>query len=56
MFAWIGGENPQPELRSVSVIGSTTRESHPKYGMPRHCSLARSGGFAWLGAAVSVRP
>ena len=31
-------------------------ESVPKIGMPRHCSLARSGGFAWVGAAVSVRP
>jgi hypothetical protein len=31
-------------------------ESTPKIGMPRHCSLARSGGLAWLGAAVSVRP
>ena len=41
---------------SFIVSGSTTRESTPKIGMPRHCSFARSGGFAWLGAAVSVRP
>lgn len=22
VFVWIGGENPQPELRSVSVVGA----------------------------------
>ncbi len=35
VFLWIGGENPQPELRSVSVVGAN-------YGLP-HRNLGAVG-------------
>jgi len=43
-----------PSSRRLS--GSSTRESTPKVGIPKHCSLVRSGGFACVIATVSVRP
>jgi heat-inducible transcriptional repressor len=32
VFIWIGGENPQPELRSVSVIGANYALGHRNLG------------------------
>jgi len=32
VFCWIGGENPQPELRSVSVIGANYGLGHRNLG------------------------
>ncbi|HEV2726989.1 MAG TPA: HrcA family transcriptional regulator, partial [Solirubrobacterales bacterium] len=32
VFFWIGGENPQPELRSVSVIGANYGLGHRNLG------------------------
>src|SRR4029077_8112869 len=32
VFLWIGGENPQPELRSVSVIGANYGLGHRNLG------------------------
>lgn len=32
VFVWIGGENPQPELRSVSVIGANYGLAHRNLG------------------------
>jgi len=52
VFFWIGGENPQPELRSVSVIGAN-------YGLP-HRNLGAVGVVGplrmdYATAIVSVR-
>ncbi len=32
VFSWIGGENPQPELRSVSVVGANYGLAHRNLG------------------------
>lgn len=32
VFLWIGGENPQPELRSVSVVGANYGLAHQNLG------------------------
>lgn len=32
VFCWIGGENPQPELRSVSVVGANYGLAHRNLG------------------------
>ena len=32
VFLWIGGENPQPELRSVSVVGANYGLGHRNLG------------------------
>jgi heat-inducible transcriptional repressor len=32
VFVWIGGENPQPELRSVSVVGANYGLAHRNLG------------------------
>jgi heat-inducible transcriptional repressor len=32
VFCWIGGENPQPELRSVSVVGANYGLGHRNLG------------------------
>ena len=32
VFLWIGGENPQPELRSVSVVGANYGLAHRNLG------------------------
>ena len=32
VFVWIGGENPQPELRSVSVVGANYGLGHRNLG------------------------
>ena len=32
VFLWIGGENPQPELRTVSVVGANYGLGHRNLG------------------------
>jgi heat-inducible transcriptional repressor len=32
VFLWIGGENPRPELRSVSVVGANYGLAHRNLG------------------------
>jgi heat-inducible transcriptional repressor len=52
VFLWIGGENPQPELRSVSVVGANYGLAHRNLGAVGVVGPLR---MDYAGAIASVR-